>query len=69
MHGDTVRAGALGEPRRRHRIGIGDTARLTHRRHVIDIDAQANHYELICNLFIEPRVMVGKILTTMARRS
>ena len=37
---DAVGAGALGEQRRMHRIGIARAARLAQRGHVIDVDAQ-----------------------------
>src|SRR5688572_23149210 len=40
MHGDAIGARLLGEQRSRHGIRVGRAARLSHRRDVIDVDAE-----------------------------
>jgi hypothetical protein len=39
MHGDPIGASLLGQQRRLHRIRHCNAARLSHRRHMIDINA------------------------------
>jgi hypothetical protein len=43
MHGDPICAGLLSPQRCLQRIRHFNTARLPHRRYMIDVDAQTNH--------------------------